>query len=430
MSSARPNGEGAVRRAPRIVLSHTHDQGVAYRAAMACQNLGLDFRLLTWLYYRPERLPYSLLPLLPRPLAGPLGAKLARRRLEGLDDASVLSLDLPLVELSMRLTGNDRFAGMLHDRRVRNWLRRHAREEGWTIFHGFIGRCLLSLAAAKALGLATLLEITAPPTALRAIAEEKKREGVAPGYPLAADEGHQLAELREAEYFVAQSPFVVSELRRFGIPGERIFLAPLGVDLERFAPGGPRPAERPFRVLFVGNVGVHKGLHHLLRAWARLALPGAELFVVGQEVDAPVMAELRRTPHTRWLGRLPPRELPALYRDSDLFVCPSLSEGGPLVVLEALASGLPVVASKNASSVLRDGEEGFIVPVGDVAALAERLRRLHDDRSLRARMAASARERALGFDWRARERRIGLVYRQLLEGRAAAQGECIDLTAL
>jgi len=99
-------------------------------------------------------------------------------------------------------------------------------------------------------------------------------------------------------------------------------------------------------------------------------------------------------------------------------------------VLEALASGLPVVASANARSVVRDGEEGFIVPVGEVAALAERIRQLRDDAALRARFAANARTRALAFDWRARERRIGMVYHQLLEGRAAPQGDAIDLTAL
>jgi len=396
----------AAPREPRVVLSHTHDQGVAYRAAMACQHLGL----------------------LPQGMRAPLEAKLARRRFPGLDEAAVTSFTLPLVELSLRLTGSDRIGSALHDRLAAHWLGRHAGHGEWTIFHGYIGRCGASLAAARRCGMRTLVEVTLPPTCFRPVAAEESREGIRPDRWRAADERAQFAELRAAEYLVAQNAYSVAELRRFGIAPERIFLVPLGIDLERFHPAPEPPAPRPFRVLFVGQVSIRKGLHHLLRAWSRLELEDAELAVVGHEVDGPVAAELRRTPRTRWLGKLAPQELPALYRDSHLFVCPSLSEGGPFVVLEALASGLPVIATAPAQTGLRDGIEGFVVPAGDVSAIAERIRRLHDDAELRAALAANARQRALGFDWPARERRFGMLYRQMLEGTDPPEGDCIDLT--
>ena len=277
---------------PRVVLSHTHDQGVAYRAALACQHLGLPFRLITGLYYRPGRLPYSLLGLLPQRTRAPLEAKLRRRRLEGLDDGAVVSFGLPLAELSMRLTRSDRLAGLFHDRLVSAWLRRHAARGEWTIFHGYIGRCLSSLAAAKRCGMKALVEVTLPPTSLRFVAAEEEREGIRPGAWLDADEKAQLAELREADYVVAQNSYSVSELRRLGIPPGRIFLVPLGIDLERFRPAAKAAGPRPFRVLFVGQISIRKGLHHLLRAWLRLGLEDAELWVAGHVVDAAVAAEL------------------------------------------------------------------------------------------------------------------------------------------
>lgn len=413
---------------PRVVLSHTHDQGVAYRAALACQHLGLPFRLITGLYYRPGRLPYSLLGLLPQRARAPLEAKLRRRRLEGLDDGAVLSFGLPLAELSMRLTRSDRLAGLFHDRLVSRWLRRHAARGEWTIFHGYIGRCLSSLAAAKGRGMKALVEVTLPPTSLRFVAAEEEREGIRPSTWIDADEKAQLAELREADYVVAQNSYSVSELRRLGVPPGRIFLVPLGIDLERFRPAAKAAGPRPFRVLFVGQISIRKGLHHLLRAWRRLGLEDAELCVAGHVVDAAVAAELSRTPGTRWLGQVPPQSLPEIYRDADVLVCPSLSEGGPFVVLEALASGLPVIATAHAQTGLRDGIEGFVVPVGDVTGIAERIRRLRDDTDLRAALAANARQRALGFDWSARERRMGMLYRQILEGTEPPEGDCIDLT--
>jgi glycosyltransferase involved in cell wall biosynthesis len=68
------------------------------------------------------------------------------------------------------------------------------------------------------------------------------------------------------------------------------------------------------------------------------------------------------------------------------------------------------------------------VPAGDVDALAERIRRLHDDAGLRTALAASARRRAESFGWPTRYRRMGLVYRHILRGPQPATGDCIDLT--
>jgi glycosyltransferase involved in cell wall biosynthesis len=91
--------------------------------------------------------------------------------------------------------------------------------------------------------------------------------------------------------------------------------------------------------------------------------------------------------------------MPARMAAADVFVFPSLFEGSAVVTYEALACGLPGIVTPDAGSVVRDGVDGFLVPPRDVETLAARMERLGADPALRAALAASARARALEFDW-------------------------------
>jgi alpha-maltose-1-phosphate synthase len=124
----------------------------------------------------------------------------------------------------------------------------------------------------------------------------------------------------------------------------------------------------------------------------------------------------------RYLGFVPNIRLHETYQSADVFVFPSLAEGGVYVIYEALACGLPCIVSANAGSAVRDGIEGFVVPVGHSAAIADRLRRLAEDEDLRRRMSLAARARAERFAWPEFYRRIGLMYREAVarEGQVAA----------
>ena len=84
---------------------------------------------------------------------------------------------------------------------------------------------------------------------------------------------------------------------------------------------------------------------------------------------------------------------------ADVFVFPSLFEGSAVVTYEALACGLPCIVTPEAGSVVRDGREGVLVPSADIASLAQAMERVGSDPSLRASMAAAARQRAESYDW-------------------------------
>ena len=406
----------------RAVVSHPSKQGNMYRVPWGASVSGIPTDFLTGFYYKPSKFPWPLLALLPTAQRRSIEEKLQRRRLAEMDDRMVTQVSGPLPELCYGWLKGYTVGNGIHDRLVASWLARHVPKGSSGVFHGFQESCARSLVAAKARGLTALLESTLPPSTMPIVAAEYKRLGV-PWPGLTAPTAEHLAELPLADFHVAQSAFAERSLIDYGVAPGRIFRMPLGVDAERFRPreGARKPG--PLRVLFTGQMSVRKGVHHLLAAWDLAKLGAAELLFAGAPKDA-YIADLvgRRGQGVRYLGFVPHAKLHEVYQDADIYVFPSLAEGGVYVIYEALAAGLPCIVSANAGSAVRDGSEGFVVAAGDVDALARRLRELADDAALRQRMGDAARGRALHFAWPQFYRRIGLMYREAVarEGRPAA----------
>ena len=199
--------------------------------------------------------------------------------------------------------------------------------------------------------------------------------------------------IRGASGFFVPGRASAEYVRSFGVPDERIALAPNAVDAEIF--GGAaveRSGRRTCTFLYAGRLDPEKGLDVLLRAFARV--PG-ELVVAG---SGPEEARLRALAdgRVRFLGPLDRDELVPVYRDADAFVLPSRSEPWGMVLNEAAAAGLPLVATDGvgaAHDLVEDGGNGFRVPVGDEDALAAALTRLAEDESFR--LAAGRRSREI-----------------------------------
>jgi glycosyltransferase involved in cell wall biosynthesis len=208
-------------------------------------------------------------------------------------------------------------------------------------------------------------------------------------------------EIELADSILVGSSFVRDTFVANGVQLEKIRVIPYGVDVERFAPA-PCAAARPgrlFRVLFVGQIGERKGISYLLTAYDNFKKPDTELhlvgdFVRGADVYRPFERLFTHSPN------VPQARLPPLFGAADVFVLPTLVEGMPLVVLEAMASGLPVITTPHGpGDVVRDGVDGYVVPCGDSDAIAERLERLYRDRDLRLEMGRNARESAKRWSW-------------------------------
>jgi Glycosyl transferases group 1 len=406
----------------RAVVSHPSKQGNMYRVPMGAAASGIPTRFLTGFYYKPGHFPFTMLALLPRERRRRVEEKLERRRLAEMDPALVVQVSGPLPELCYGWFKDYRIGNAIHDRLAVRWLARHVAAESRGIFHGFQESCARSLSFARGRGLTAMLESTLPPSTMPLVAAEYRRLGVpwpGPSQP----SGELLAELPRADFHIAQSAFAERSLIEHGVEPGRIFRMPLGVDAARFRPAEGARAPGPFRALFAGHMSVRKGVHHLLAGWQAAALKEAELVFVGVPKDKYILDLVARQPAgIRYLGFVPNARLHETYQSADVFVFPSLAEGGVYVIYEALACGLPCIVSANAGSAVRDGIEGFVVPVGDSEAIADRLRRLAEDEGLRRRMSAAARLRGQSFAWPEFYRRIGLMYREAVarEGRAAA----------
>jgi glycosyltransferase involved in cell wall biosynthesis len=144
-----------------------------------------------------------------------------------------------------------------------------------------------------------------------------------------------------------------------------------------------------------------------------MGLPDGELWLVGHVDDS--MQEVvhrfaRRNPAIRAVGRVPHVELPAYYRSGTVFVLPSVSEGSALVVYEAMASGLPSIVTTNTGARIRDGVDGFVVPIRDVDALQEKLLWLYEHPQERREFGQAARLRAESFTWNDYGERLIRIY--------------------
>ncbi len=180
-----------------------------------------------------------------------------------------------------------------------------------------------------------------------------------------------------------------SLVRDYGVPADRVSVIPPGVDLARWQ-CSPRPRSFRARLLFVGGDFKRKGGELLLAAFREHLAGSCELDIVTRdEVDLTGLSGVRV--HSGLQPNSP--ELRALYEHADLFVFPTLGDCLPLVIMEAMASGLPVVASRVGAirEEVRDGVTGYLVPPGDMDGLACRLVELVRDPDQRDCMGAAGR---------------------------------------
>jgi glycosyltransferase involved in cell wall biosynthesis len=197
-----------------------------------------------------------------------------------------------------------------------------------------------------------------------------------------------------AALILCGSEFVRESIRATGGPVERCRVVPYGI--RRFIPVDRRgPSRRPLRVLTVGAVGLRKGAPYVLEA-ARIMKGKAEFRMAG-EIEVSSCAQMLLNQHLTLLGAVPRPEMQGQFTWADVFLLPTLCEGSATVCYEALAHGLPVITTPNAGSVVRDGIDGFIIPVRDPGAIADRLERLADQSDLWAAMSAHASARAAEY---------------------------------
>ncbi|MGH2676221.1 MAG: glycosyltransferase family 4 protein, partial [Actinomycetota bacterium] len=199
---------------------------------------------------------------------------------------------------------------------------------------------------------------------------------------------------------------------------------PNGVEVELFAGAEPAPLPPGRRILFVNRLDPRKGFRVMVEAFRRLALerPDVLLVVAGDGRGRAAFGDLPIEVRARvvMLGSVAHADLPRYHAASEVFCAPATGrESFGIVLVEAMAAGLPVVASDIAGyrEVVRDGIEGILVPPRDPGALAEALGRILDDPANRTALGRAGRERARRFSWDGVAGEVEAVYREVVGGR-------------
>jgi glycosyltransferase involved in cell wall biosynthesis len=223
-------------------------------------------------------------------------------------------------------------------------------------------------------------------------------------------------EIELADHILVGSSFVRDTFIGEGVPPEKIEVVPYGVDSEAFASVVRSDAStNRVEAIFVGQIGQRKGISYLLDAAKRLEGSDILWTLVGriQGSAEPLSSYRSLFRHIPYVSR---NELREILGRGDLFVFPTLVEGMPLVVLEAMASGLPVVTTPNGpGDIVRDGVDGFLVPPRDVDALVDRVGELAADPELRTKMGSNARRRAEEYSWQAYRQKVAKKLQEWME---------------
>ncbi|HEX2887130.1 glycosyltransferase family 4 protein [Vineibacter terrae] len=391
----------------RLLIAHPGATSLLYPLVALLQRMDLAISFETSFYSRPGDAFDGVARALPSRLRSRAARELGRRRHPDIAPTNIITHPLPelIHVLAARAAPASVTSALLRWRNARfdRLVAARIRRERPDIFIGFDGSCEESLRACKDAGTTSLLfqAIGHLRSGLRILEEERRLNPEFAQIPLGdTSEGWIERQTREAvlaDRVIVPSDYVRDTMIENGRDPASIDLLPYPIDTKRFNPATtPRP-EHALRALFVGQIGMRKGVKYILEAAKLLARHDIQIGLVGGLVDGSdwLKPYLGRYRH---MANVPYAEMPAIFRDADIFVFPSLHEGSAMAVNEALASGLPVIVTPNAGSIARDGVEGFVVPIRDAAALADRMARLADDATLRQRMAAAARARAEAHD--------------------------------
>ncbi|MCT0229497.1 glycosyltransferase family 4 protein [Synechococcus sp. CS-1324] len=340
--------------------------------------------------HRPLELLDRLWPrqLQPRPLRRLLGrrlpAELPRR----------LVRDQPLASLTWARHGS---------RSDELLLQRACRERfggAGALYTNLINNDLNACRQAKELGLKVVHELIISADVGRTLLEERRlHPGIEPDgeAPELVEAGIERDRQKWAlsDQVLVPSSYCLDSCIALGCDPAKLSLVPYGIPEHWFE---LEAEPEPGRILFVGQVGLRKGNHVLAEACRELRRRGVafDCRVAGPPL---VDVSLPLFEGPTYLGQVPRRQIREEFRRADLFVLPTLAEGMALVHLEAMACGLPVITTPQCGSVVRDGVEGFLVPMGQSVPLADRLEQLLGDRSLRNRLGAAARLRAHDYTW-------------------------------
>jgi len=278
-------------------------------------------------------------------------------------------------------TFNNQLIRLTHDLFSRNLAKRIPYDTN--IFIGLSSFCMSGIEAANEHGIITVVDHGS----LHQLFEKQQLilEQDRFGYKLTGNSLHDwLIEKEGREFDAARYVIVMSELSRQtlienGVRADKVLVNRCGISLSMYIQK-PRQ-DNVFRIAFCGQVCPLKGIHYLLEAFDAFKHLEVELWVIGSldhikgDPHFYKLLRLYDLPNIRFFGAVDSSSLPGIFSQCSVFVHPSLADGYGMVVLQAMACGLPVIVTNTtgASEIVREGDNGFVVPSRNVEALVDRI---------------------------------------------------------
>ena len=288
------------------------------------------------------------------------------------------------------------------------------------LFIGWANYATQSFIAAKRAGAITVLESGSCHIDYQAelLATEYKKWGLTyPAVP-AATRDRMRREYLQADYIMTLSQFARHSFITQGIPATKVLTVPCGIDLAQFTT--PRHPTEKFTVLFVGLVSLRKGVQYLLQAWHEAGLSQAvsQLIIIGslQKDFLAIRHLLPRDSNVIFAGGMSRQQLTKHYAQAHCFVMPSIEDGFGMVLGEAMAMGLPVIASTHsgAPDIITTSVDGFLYSPYDVTALAKQLAWCYTNPTQANTMGVHGQQTIQKYTWAAYGQRVYDQYKALL----------------
>ena len=411
----------------KVVIAHPGRQH-SHQTALALQEGGMLERYLTSIWYQPDRFPYSFVEWLPGWLKRPVIMELKKRSFQPLDLHRIGTYPVWKTicwiteKLAARWKVTDRHYHML-DRKFDAWVAGKLFDLQHDLFIGYEMASLESFLICKQKSVPCVLDLaTVHWTLQRKIFDEES----ALGFPIVEIEPSLLKEIERvkeqelllADYVLAPSNHVVKSLIHAGINEQKILQIPYGVDVSLFKPKPKYKKNGCFTVLYTGSITGGKGIRYLLEVFKQLKLLNAELVLIGGMANGgKILSRYKEV--FKYIPFLHHDDLVHYYQNADILVLPSLIEGFSQVVLEAMACGTPVIVSDHSGSndAVRDGMDGFVVPIRELGALRERISYLYEHRQKLEEMGLNARKQAEKYSWEIYRERVRQMVTKISSGR-------------
>jgi len=212
-----------------------------------------------------------------------------------------------------------------------------------------------------------------------------------------------ITEYKISDYILVPSIYVKNSFLKEKFPEEKIKVINYGIDLREIKTNNYN--QDKFKIIYTGAIILRKGLQYLLLALKNLKLKDTELIIIGnvEKKIRKILSNLTKEVQIpiKFFNRLPKKLYYLMLANSSLYIFPSLEDGWAMTVLEAMASGLPIITTKNvgASEIIENGKEGFVVNIRDVNSIRDHILYFYENPSEVKRMGENARKKASQYSW-------------------------------